>query len=168
MGSSSCLALLLSPFLTFPFVSFMSRCCFTPLPQLKLPRWRQHKGALCSQTSRTGSPAHWHQWEPFHSPHEVCSRPRRSTEERRQFGCHIFPSSRALHRQTLFNVTSAAELEIFVPVKWISTNNYRGFHAVPGWVWEWSKELELHGTSEVMDVFITSFLPLIAELEGEK
>ena len=62
----------------------------------------------------------------------VCARPRRDIDDRRQFGHRIFLPSSALHSQTVFNVTTAPELEIFVHVKLISFNNYRGLHAIPG------------------------------------
>lgn len=90
----------------------------------------------------------------------VCARPRRDTDERRQLGYRIFLSSRALHSWTVFNVTSTPELEIFVCVNWISFNNYRGWHAIPGRVWEvqWRTWITLD-MSKVMNswVFFPSF-----------
>ena len=64
----------------------------------------------------------------------VCTRPRRDADERRQFGHRVFLSSSTLHSQTVFNITLAPELGIFVRVKLISFSNYRGLHAIPGWV----------------------------------
>lgn len=89
----------------------------------------------------------------------VCARPRRDTDERRQFGHCIFLSSRALQSQTGFNVTSAPEFEVFVCVKWISFSNYRGLHAIPGQGWEvqWRTWITLD-MSKVMNFFFFFFI----------
>lgn len=114
--------------------------------------------SLKARTSTAWSLAHWHQWESFHSSQwSLCQAREGDRWEKRQIGHHVFLSSGALHSQTVFNVTSAPELEIFVCVKWISVNNHRGLIATPGWVWEeqWRTGIMLDAP-KIMNFFFSS------------